>query len=590
MSATAPDLSGTAISASRTSCRWESVQVLDHAPSAHRLSGHPASTDSPDRWRTRRALGASVVLAIVLGFGVLALIGPGVFTVDETAYRTQAELADGETGLGPAGWGLAYPSDEVVVQRLGAPFVNAELGEGAWYAYARHPFYVEVVGTAERALGHVGPAVVSLLSVVAGAAALEIIARRRLNTRALTTFWFVVAASPVMFHAFVVWAHALTFGLFAVALLVALEAPARWGSVACGSLVFVATLLRSDSPIAALALAGLLVWVLALDQRVRAATLVASILTGIVAGRLVDGRWAASIIDDRVPSDGGASLLGNDVLGNFVSIVVLDGAGALAASRIVGTGLLVIGALWIGRDRTIGSALAGAGLVLALVGASSQDKYLTLFAAAPAVWPAVGVALISLRRATRFEQGLIAAGFATIAGAVIASPYGGGGAGWGGRYALTAFVFFIPVAVAQIGRAFDGRDPIRWVLGAALVATAAVQWTAIGVLDRTHAASATVTEQLEAELPGFAEDVDLLVTVDPRTGRLAPDASRVVPLVTVDDDEIEPLLAIAADAGVDRIAFVGVVNEIRVDQPAGWESVERDNIDSLQYWILELEQ
>ena len=73
----------------------------------------------------------------------------------------------------------------------------------------------------------------------------------------------------------------------------------------------------------------------------------------------------------------------------------------------------------------------------------------------------------------------------------------------------------------------------------------------------------------------MAEEVDLVITADPRIGRLAVPATATVPLISVSDQtELAPLLETADDNNVRQVAIVAYRNQISVDLPLPWSQSE----------------
>ncbi len=539
-------------------------------------------------------LGLAAVLSLCA-----VLIGPGSFTVDERAYNLQAEIVRNGEGIGDAGWGIAYPDTPFDATELGAPLANAVRTSDAWFAYAAHPFYIEVLAVSQRIAGQSGPMILSLVSVVLAAAAMERIARRHFSAPKNLVFWFVGLASPLAFHGFVAWAHAPVAALVALALAFGLpsstvrpEASAieRLAPIVVFGSAFVAAMLRTEAPIAAIGLA--IVFVLGIERThrlwMRGVVNAIAVLGGSALGVMVDDRWSSGITGNVFGYSNESTQF--DVVANATGILLNAGREPISVLRLIGVGLLVIAALWLKKDARLASIIAVFAGVCGIAGSTATSSYNGFVAPAAAV--VVGLVLwAQAGKRLRLESAMVAASGVVVVGAIIASPWGGGGAGWGGRYALLAVLFAAPVAISALATAWRESNEGR-LLGIVVIAvTIATQVSGVNTLMITHDSSEIVSAQLDTALPDLADRVDVIVSSDPRLGRLSPRTAMVLPIVSlVTDDEIQDVLdaeLARTEASVDRIAVVGVVQPIEFEPDERWVIADQGNDRSLQFLILE---
>ncbi len=543
-------------------------------PESHARGARAAIDGQSGRWW----LANTALLGLVLVAAALSL-GPGVFTIDEAAYHFQTDLVSEGT------WGLDYPTDARLDQRVGAPLANSQLGPERWYPAARHPAYIHLLGLAQG-LGQGladqhGPLIVSIFGVVAAATGIERLTRWLGPSRPGVGFWLTGLGSPIAFHGLVAWAHAPAVGLMALGTAALLTSRREIVAVAGVGATSASLLLRGEAPIAVAALiVALLVGGRHHDRlRWRAGLTTA----GATAAVLLDAWWRGSIVEAGTVSGPGTGRAIDP--GRYArtaqEMLMAPGAGGLGKLRLVAVLLLGVAAVWLWRtgsrrstpttkaDRHLLLGLMVAAVVAGVIGSTAAGAYGALLPAFPLV-----VALSGLGSGSglglgsglgpsqadpdQYRRWLMLATLATltIVGPVVGSLSLGGGLGWGGRYVLSALIGLIPLVVAGANRLWttDGGRPL---VVAALIITVAVQLSGFRTLHGNHHRSTEASAIIETELPRLAADVDLIVTADPRIGRLAPVEASSVALITVaDSDALAEVLDLAAEQGLDRVAVV----------------------------------
>ncbi len=532
--------------------------------------------------------GHSVLLLLILG-SMMLMIGRGVYTIDEAAYRFQARIAEqGE-------WGLPYPTDQMVEQTVGAPLTNSELGRESWYPAARHPAYVQVIGSAERLLGFYGPILFSIVGVLMAAIGIERISRWLGGIPPWLGFWATGLAGPAAFHGMLAWAHAPALGQMAIGLSTLLVAhPSnRQGALVGAAGVAGSVLLRGDAPIMVAGIVAALA-VASRQQRhyLRLAILVAS-TSAMALG--ISRMWHDGVVDPSATSGAGS---GRSVdLGRYAhtafEIILSPGISGVGTLRVVSVLLFAVAIGWLRRHREEGlpvaRVLAFVAAAAAVIGSIEIASYGALLPAFPLLavgLPAIGFGLDKPEKrrngpdpSDRREKHLVLAIAAVIGicGPIVASVSGGGGLGWGGRYVLLSMVAVIPLTVSGCASLWK-QAGTRPLLVAALVATAAVQVSGARTLYAYHRLSLTATEAIATTLPSLSSEMDLIIAVDARIGRLAPEQASVAPLVSAADEAAaHELLAAAEAGGLDRVAIVSYEHEVTIEVPDPWRRLEYRN-------------
>lgn len=546
---------------------------------------------------------ASVAALAVILTAVMLMAGPGVFTIDEHAYRFQTELV--EQGV----WGLRYPTAEVFDQKLGAPLSNSELGDTKWYPAARHPAYIHLLRAGSVVSPHYGPILVSIIGVLLTAVGIEHVARWLGRVPRWSAFWFAGLGSPAAFHGLVSWAHAPALGLVAVGLALVLRSSPRQllTTVLAVAALAGAILLRSDGPVAAAAIGGGLL----VGSRRDPANLYRFGVAGVggvvgLAGSLV---WHGSVVEPGTIAGAGTGRsfdVSRYVL-TFLEIFLYPGTG-LAVLRVIAVGLFATALLWYRRVGHAGGPAIGALAILAtafgLVGAVASGPYGSLLPAAPLI--VIGTLGLTVGADVRSRpmssdpgngplseqesggdrlpagedrlwrsRAMMLATMATVAMVipVLATLSGGGGLGWGGRYVLLALAPLVPLAMA--GAATLWRTPAtRAVVVGAVAVTAAIQVSGGRTLVTHHQLSADAPDSLAEDLAALQPEFEVLATSDPRIGRVAAEQASTAPLISVGSKEqLEELLEAAAQARLTEVAVVSMSELEPLALPAGWAEI-----------------
>lgn len=411
---------------------------------------------------TRRLAPHVAVHAVLLAVAVGALLRPATtFTVDEGVYGTQVvALADGD-------WSYRPPS--AVLDPAGRFYpVPQAVGDGAErVVYGRHPAYplllhgIEAVGGRGIAL-----TVPGIAGAVVAAASAWCMARRLAPGREALAYW-ITAASPLAFHAGILWGHALAAGLTGAATAAVLGALARagprrnaWWAAGAVSLC-AAVLVRSEAQLYAAALVVAVVLHGTASRRREVVVAGGALAAAVAATVLSEIMWVRAVVgpDGLLGVRRGSEGFVLDRLEGFRNAVLGaslydDVNGALTVLALAAAAAGVVSAGRAGRWSPVAVVLVGAGAVVyaARIVADPIDPVTGLVAG----WPVVVFVPWAWRRsatpapAGRRVVGLALAGFA---GAVLATQYPDGGAlQWGGRFFSPAFPALGALAAAASGR------------------------------------------------------------------------------------------------------------------------------------------
>jgi protein-S-isoprenylcysteine O-methyltransferase Ste14 len=385
------------------------------------------------------------------------------------------------------------------------PYRRGDIVDGRQYPYVRHPLYVLVLYGATTVFGiGLGMYVVSMVGLVLAAAAAWLLTEE-LQPRAGPLGFWLVAASPLLLHAYAPWAHTISAALAGVAFLLVvrvIRSGVSAGRVAgLAAALALGTAVRSESTLFAIAvvLAAVGAGVVTHTRRRRAgetgsdasaapplprelATQAAAFTgCGVAAlGVVVLESWVVRRITGGTLNPEGLGAAGTvsphsspswDHLGEFVT-EQLGAFWKVTFSASATTGLAswpVVVAVGLGlgfalswrRLRRSPSALAVLG-VAALVVASSYVWRMIRFPEEGAsglfgVWPAalIGLVVVPWRHVHRSVY-VLAATCVLFAGAVYVTQYpeggGFGGADWGGRFLSPATVGIASMVATGVWR------------------------------------------------------------------------------------------------------------------------------------------
>lgn len=522
-------------------------------------------------------------LALLVGLlvAVALVIGPGTYTVDEQAYRTQARWV-AEDGR----WSQPYAVPDLVDGPEPAPLALSTRTDGGWAPYSRAPLYIVLLVPLVTASPTWGPIALSLLGLIGAAVAVARLAARLDPAAARPAFWLFALGTPYLVHGHIAWAHTLLGAAAGAALLALLEVSAgrgvRWGWALLAVLaIALGVLLRTEGLlVGAAAVAGLAADA-AWTRRRQPAVAAGAAGAGLVLGHLANSLLVGLVIPAGAPPRADtAAEVGVDLLHSAWNNLVAPGFGAGPATiaRLVSMAALVALALRASRSGPDAGAPRPLALVVVatgVVGSLALDPYLGLLPASPLL----ALAVVALRRGPigADVRRLLLIGGPFLVGVLLGSYPDGGGLGWGGRFLLVLLVLATPlVAVGALAVLRVRTRPLVALGVAAVLVTGAVQLSAVRLLRELHAASVEAAPLVDRDLAELAEERRLLVTTDIRIGRIAPDSARHLPLLSAGPEELGDLLAAIDERGL-RPPLLLTLDERRLEVPDGWRvvSVER---------------
>lgn len=525
----------------------------------------------------RRLLPHAAALLILMAF-VRLLVGPGVYTTDENAYLTQLDVLAAESS-----WLAPYPTDEILSQRSFAPLALSTETDDGWAAYSRHPLYVSLLRVGSFLSDSHGPVAISMLGVVLLAMSLGVVCHRMTDVDPRVGFWLVGVLSPYFVHGQVVWAHSLAGGLVGLAMWgLFASRRSRAGLVVAGLALAVAVALRTE---AAFVVAGLTAGVALADGRLRDRALRASVVFAAgAAGFVIDRMAEAAVLGSESLSRSGSVAGEGFLLGRFQALTALllspggESAGNLA--RLLCVVLLAAAVVMSKRSPTDDALIFLSGLAAAagVAGALAGGSYVGLAPAAPLFV----VGLVAANRNRVLRPLWVAAAVMSL-GVVVTSPPDGGGLGWGGRYLLLSVPLIAPMVVAGLQQ-LTAEPKQRAIVAAAALAAVCVTLSGVRVLDINHENSEAVAAQTTDALLAFVDSDELLVGIDLRVGRVAPDTARSIPMLSTNDPaELETVVDLALDAGISEMVLVDLFDSPDVEVPMGWSVASEEFQKSVRF-------
>ncbi len=487
----------------------------------------------------------SIWPALVLLAGVLGLVswwqGPGFFSIDEPAYRFQAETL-GSTG----DWHITDPAERLVSPEF-LPLANGERGADGWLAYSKHPLYIRILVEADRAAGAFGLAAVSILGAVAAVGFVADLVRRRGGIHDGRVVVGVLAVTtPLVVHGWILWAHTITVAAVA-AIVWALDRSRdslRWTPLVVAGAV-VAPMLRSEASLVVPALVALAL--LEPNRRLGRLGLAGMVGGSGVAGFVLDRSWAARL-EDGFATPGRSTVADpftDLILGVWHTWFTPGTTDLLGLCRLLGAmAFIAAGAAAVRRlDAALPFAVAGS--IAAGAGSLSLTGVHGLLPASPLA--ALGLGAIAGFMLDHRDSGVVpsrrtllplAIGVVTL---TLLLPAHGGGVGWGGRYLLV----LLPLAVPVVAHVRARVDPRRFApVGlAVVVAGLAVTISGARLVAETHEISHRLAPEIAADLVAIdarldaAEVAVVAVTEDLRIGRWAPAEAAATGLWNVDRSE-----------------------------------------------------
>lgn len=510
-------------------------------------------------------------LAVVL-LALMPLIGTGSsFSADEGAAAVQARsLSRGD------GWIVGHPVPEADPTGVNYPLELSERGVDGVAPFGKHPLYALLLAAADRAGGTTAMVLLSLLGTVAAAGLAGALARRLDPAIARPAVWVVGLASPLVFHGYLLIAHSLGAALAAAGVLAAIVALERRSVVlalAGAPALAACVLLRTEGIFIAAALAAV-AGVVALARRevrlVAAVVALESLVAG-VAAHFVEDWWTVRLLGGGgLPGVGGPAVsagsnLVNDRIHGFVVTWLTPGYGG----RIVtGMALLVMAAAvaagagavrWRPTDerriRLFAVVAVGAAVVALVSGPTTVVPGLLL--AFPLV--VAGLLLVG-RRTLRSEAARVAAGVSALfVVAVIATQYAKGGGGeWGGRYFALAIPLYVPVlllALRDAGARLTTRTA-RTALAALAACSIVMTVIGVGALRSAHVRSARLVAAVDHAGTTVAEQSPIMVTTQGSMPRFAWSTFDRQRWLLAEPEGLEDLLGRLRTVGVARVGFV----------------------------------
>lgn len=538
--------------------------------------------------RARQWLASVLVLSLLL-LALARWLGPGIYTIDENAYRTQvAQLVDEGTWAVPL---IAAPGSMPTVE---APLALSHISGEVFFPYARHAAYPAVlaaldpVAPTDSALLLSGASLV-LLALVAG-----IVTDRLPSVDGRIGFWVVASASPFLVHSQIGWAHLPAAAAFAVSF-ATLQRSDRWSpsrGLVVGAAIAVAVLFRTEALVAC---AGLFAVAAlpgrSLSERSRwLATIGGSAAVAFVGDRLLF-RWATG--DVGLTPTGLAESPDGVVVQRLQAAVAtfldVGGVSPQHVARLLAAILVLLAAVLIRRRADLGmaTALSALSIALGLYGALNGDSYPGLLAA----WPLLGPAIVFTGAEPAHRRSLLLLVVTWVA-LVGVSPPDGGGLGWGGRLGLIVLAVAVPMVAESlvVARESDERA-VQVVVGAAALLTVIVSVAGLRTLHVARETSVAVEAQVTAALEPLVGGDQVLVSTDRRLGRIAPGVALRLPLQSLPDDgELDEFLALAEAAGVDRVIHLDLFDNDDPAIPYQWRASEPRFDETVRTIVIERER
>lgn len=499
---------------------------------ARRPSGTPETSDSPPPFasRTLERLGALPLWAhlAVLGVAAIALVPVTKVLVtgwvdDESLYAAEVQaLRDG-------GWEYPYAGASFDPDGDFFPLVRTDHIGKDFYPYTKHPVYVLALYGAVQTFGTgFGYAAIPVAGLLLAAVAAWLLAAEFERRVAPLAFW-LVAVSPLLFNAYVLWAHTLSAAVAGFTALAGVRILKRDLSVLngvglVGAMSF-GILLRSEAVLFAIAVTVGLSGFLALQRRFVSAVLIgglgaaATAVTVALELRLIRGitGGGAALGGIRYSSAGRSTV---DVLltrlravGRVLFSGSAEGSFSTARSQeFIVYGLLLVGVAALAFrifHRNDASLIGMAALVVGIPWAVTlyQQRFAISHVARTealgglfAAWPIAlfGLVVFPWRAAAAGERFVIVM-TAIFAAGVFATQYDEGGAAeWGGRFLSPTVVPLSAFVAIALGRCLrDRRWRQRWLAVPILGALALYPATrAITTLDDYRSAGEPIRDSL----------------------------------------------------------------------------------------------
>ena len=531
------------------------------------------------------------------------------FSADEGAAVVQAtSLSEGR------GWIVPHPAPEVDPGGVNYPLELSERGAAGWAPYAKHPLYALLLAGAHRVGGGTAMVLLSLAGTLAAAGLAGALARRLDRVLVRPAIWVVGLASPLLFDGYLLMAHTLGAALAGAGMLAALAAMERRSpllALAVVPAVAACVLLRNEGVFVASGLA-VVAAVVALrrgDVRFAAAAVAVASLVAGGAAHVLDGLWTGQIVGSggggtaarAAPVAGDSSAL---VAGRVQGFLVTWLTPAYGGRAVTGLALLTmlaaiaVGAVSVrrhpGNDRRILGCVVVAALaaVTALVAGPGTVVPGLLLA-----FPLAGAGLLLVGRRTlqstptRMMSGVC--GLFVLA--VLATQYAKGGGGeWGGRYFALAVPIAVPVLLLALWEQRTRLAPGLARRAAAGLAVCSLALTTMGVsaLWSSHRANSRLVAAVDRAGRTVDRQEPVMVTTEGAMPRFAWSTFERQRWLLTAPDDLDDLLGRLQAAGVARVGFVtrdAARDQAALDR-AGVRVVSVDRSESARRWhVLVLE-
>lgn len=455
--------------------------------SAHRAARGPFPNTLSRAWHAPLWAHVAVLVAVVLALAPFMYLDGSTWVDDEGAYGLQVEsLHDGR-------WDYDYAGASFDPEGRWFPIQRVTEGDGKYYPYVDHPGYILALYGTTKAVGTgIGIYALPVLGLVATACAAWLLASEFREGNRRVAFW-LVAVSPLILNAFVLWAHTMSAALAGISLVAATRmvktGPRLGAMVVLTFALATGVLFRSEGALFAVALLACAGGFIIRERRVlHALTVVVLGALATIGAAFVEVWSIGRIIGEANGLRGSRSSSGLSSPLEFIEgriggvwRIVLDGSESLTKPAVlvgIALGLVTVAGLAM-RGRSQEARLLGSGLAVICLGAAFF-LYAARFEDAPedtasgmfAAWPVAlaGLVMVAWRTLTKAEW-LAVATIAVFAGGVFATQYEvGGGGEWGGRFLSPAVVPLAALAALGFQRGLWDRPwRQRWTVGALVV-------------------------------------------------------------------------------------------------------------------------
>jgi hypothetical protein len=527
------------------------------------MTGTEPSVEPPAGERDR-----SVPLVHLIPIGLLLVLSSffvghdGYVFIDEAALHAQVEL------VGDGSWTTGRPLADVDRQGVHAPMARSTLTDDGFAPFPNHPLHVLVARVAAEVGGDTGVRMLSVLGVLGATMAAGGLAAARSRRHSAVAMWITGVASPLVFDANLVLAHAMAAAVTGAAfVLVFRTAPrirtARAGvtvAIAVGALIATGALLRSEVVLLG-AVTGLVAVVHGVRDRTGPVVMVGvAAVAGAATTYLLEPLWIEAVTGSSTSRKVIAASSRGGVTGAAEgALTVLFGRGDAGAALVVSVlfaTAAVLGLRMRPTEPMFAVLLAGGGFLAAGVHLTDPSIVPGFVWAFPLL--AAGAAAVSPRQLWPVAIRRSSQAVGLFALAVLLTQYSvGGGAEWGWRY--------VAVALPAVGAALSIPlvDRSRTTPPAARLAVSGVVLVGVlvpfsGILAQRQAAARVerLLDRTDAALQ--TSDADLIIAADASFGRYAWPRSIAGEVVTARGGErdLDRLLAHLRERDVERILLV----------------------------------